>query len=278
MTMGVMGQLGASITGCIETAKLLIYDYRASVKKDQSSKIGALSSDLPQADMLSQISKIKADSLVKMGNFRKGATQAQNEGLNFEDPTNTKTFTVHFNPSKLQIYASTIPVKKPDAQGKESVNDSNVKAQMSMTVTLYFDEMNVYDSFMVDKFTMGVSASGVMNVVSSIAKNMGKKTWSVRDEVEGLVAALRDPYTRNVSFRWADFAFTGQLSTVNAQYTMFNTSGEPVRAQVTLRIKHEMDDVYLKKWYTEYDNAVMGASSSLTKAAQLVGNVLNFNL
>ena len=267
MPMGVAGQLGASLTGCIETAKLLIYDYRGC-----RETVRAEGPSLPGAAPPTVTGAISSQS---MQGFRKAATAAENAGLNFNDPSKTKTFTVHFNPAKLQIYASTVPVKKPDAQGKEVINDSPTKASMVLTTTLFFDEMNVYDSFMVDKFTMGASVSGVMNIASSIAKNTGKKKWSVRDEVEGLIAALRNPYTRNVSFRWADFAFTGQLKTVTAQYTMFSTSGEPVRAQVTLQINHEMDDVYLSKWYQEYDAAIKG---SLGKASQLVGNVLNFNL
>lgn len=275
MAMDVLGQLGASLTGCIETAKLLIYDYR-SVISASTNKIN--SSSLSAAGKAKALTGLQNKHLPDISSFRKQATNAENTGMSFDDPSKTKTFTVHFNPSKLQIYASTIPVPKPDAQGKENLNDSTTKARMTLTTTLFFDEMNVYDSFMVDKFTMGLSASGVTNIASSIAKNgMGKK-WSVRDEVEGLIAALRNPYTRNVSFRWADFTFTGQLNTVNAQYTMFSTSGEPVRAQVQLRIQHEMDDVYLDKWYKEYDSAMMGDASSLTGAAQKVGNILNFNL
>ena len=92
------------------------------------------------------------------------------------------------------------------------------------------------------------------------------------------MGALRNPYTRNIEFRWADFVFRGQLSTVNAQYSMFSTSGEPVRAQVLLRMQHEMDDVFLSNWYRDYDNATMGAASALTKNAQNMGNVLNFNV
>ena len=276
MAMGVMQQLGASITGCIEEAKLLIYDYRGIISEN-TNKINTNLANKPFKKAMA-LTNLQNAHLSDLADFRKQATSAENEGLNFDDPGKTKTFSVHFNPAKLQIYASTIPVKKPDATGKENMNDSTTKARMTLTTTLFFDEMNVYDSFMVDKFTMGASASGITNIASTVAKNVFGKTWSVRDEVEGLIAALRDPYTRNVSFRWTDFAFTGQLNTVNAQYTMFNTSGEPVRAQVQLRIQHEMDNVYLDKWYKEYDNAMMGDASSLTKAAQSVGNILNFNL
>lgn len=275
MSMGVGKQFLASITGNIETAKLLVFDYRE--KKNGGGSANLASDSLPNSSGTAP-GNLTGSSTAAMSNFRTSATATADQIVDVNYPTEAKIFTVHFNPSKLELYSSTIPVKKPDAAGNEPIHDSTTKAKMTLTVVLFFDEMNVYDSFMVDKFTMGASASALTNIASSALSNSGKKTWSVRDEVEGLTAALRNPLTRNVSFRWADFVFTGQLITVNSQYTMFNTHGEPVRAQATLRIKQEMDDQYLLHWYQDYDNAMNTESSSLGKAAQKVGNLLNFNI
>ncbi|NLV86832.1 MAG: hypothetical protein GX025_06405 [Clostridiales bacterium] len=262
MAMGLMQQLGASLTGNIEQARLIIYDYRDSLGKNQSAASA----------------QTKAENAAKMSNFRKAATAAEQAGADFDDPSKTKTFFVHFNPSQLQVYVSNLPVKVPDVAGGPPAHNSVTKAKMSLNVTLHFDEMNVYDSFMADKFTMGLTASGAKNIAASLMSAGGKKVWSVQDEVEGLVAALRNPYTRNVSFRWAEFAFTGQLINVSAKYTMFSASGRPVRAQVLLRIQHEMDDFHLNSWYENYDKVFSGEKSSLSGAAQKVGNVFNFNL
>lgn len=279
MAMGMGQQFLASLTGNIEQARLIIYDYRDSVgahNKDTAALIRG-KQNMSTTQKNSAIANLNSKCAMKMKNFRDGATEAEAGGDPFVDTSKTKTFLVHFNPSQLQIYATNLPVSKPDATGKNPVHDSVTKSQLTLTVSLFFDEMNVYDSFMADKFTAGATAQGVKNVASSIAKATGK-IWSVQDEVEGLVAALRNPYTRNVSFRWADFAFTGQLSNISAKYTMFSTSGRPVRAQVLMRIQHEMDDIYLKSWYDSYSKAFSGESSSLTSASQKVGNVLNFNL
>jgi hypothetical protein len=96
--------------------------------------------------------------------------------------------------------------------------------------------------------------------------------------VEALVAALRNPFTRMISFRWADFSFIGQLNTVRANYTMFSTSGRPIRAQVLLRIQHEMDPTMLQGWYDSFDDAFDGESSNLVKKEQNMSTLLNLKL
>lgn len=282
MAMSVGEQFASSLTGNIEQAIILIYDYRGSLKDKRDATLAKIST-LVNKDNTPKVSpegikKLKSNSLKKMNDFRNAATAAENEGIPFVEPSATKTFHVHFNPSQIQVYASSIPEIVPDAKGGEPVHDSVTKARMNMSVNLFFDEMNVYDSFMADKFTMGATVSGAKNVAAAIMSATGKKKWSVQDEVEGLIAALRDPYTRNVSFRWAEFAFTGQLTNVSAKYTMFSTSGHPVRAQVLLRIQHEMDDVHLKRWYDNYNEVFKDEGSSLTGISQKMGNLMNINL
>ncbi len=78
--------------------------------------------------------------------------------------------------------------------------------------------------------------------------------------MEGLVAALRNPYTRNITFRWAKFSFTGQLNTINAQYTMFSPSARPIRAKVNMRLHQELDPDKLQDWYADFDDAFPGTS------------------
>jgi hypothetical protein len=96
--------------------------------------------------------------------------------------------------------------------------------------------------------------------------------------VEALVAALRNPFTRMISFRWADFTFIGQLNTVRANYTMFSAAGRPIRAQVLLRIQHEMDPNMLQGWYKNFDTVFQGKSSDLVTKEQTMSSLLNLNL
>ena len=110
--------------------------------------------------------------------------------------------------------------------------NANARPAISLSMRLYFDEVNLADSFMWEKFTSGVSVQTGVNIATAVAGAKGK-VWTVQTQVEGLVAALRNLYTRKVYFHWADFTFGGQLQTVMAQYTMFSTSGRPVRAVVS---------------------------------------------
>ena len=62
---------------------------------------------------------------------------------------------------------------------------------------------------------------------------------SVRQMVELLVAATVFPSTRWIGFAWNKMIFWGELVYVDATYTMFDTSGEPVRAKVAIQIRQD---------------------------------------
>lgn len=257
--MGILEDAGRSLIGSPKSAMLIIHDYRTHSNgalpvgvKTISDKLSTFGSSATVSDMAGSYSK--------------------------------KTFRVQFNPSELQVYASNPPVQKTDTRMKKGKKRQRkkhtevaVKPSVDLTVPLIFDDVNIYDAFMLDKFAMGASASAVTNVATGIASLAGKK-WTVQTEVEGLLAALRDEQTRNVTFTWADFTFTGQLSNINAQYTMFSVSGRPIRAKVTLRIHQEMDASYESPWLEAHEEVFGGDSSSLVKAAQKVGNLINLNL
>lgn len=256
-----------SMTGNIETALLVIHDYREMVKKAKVGTPGAMTS---------------AQARVAMNNdIVAGTAAALSSGTAPSFPNSQdKTFRVQFNPSELTMNASSTPVNKTDAENGRSRTLAVEDPKLYLTVNLYFDDMNTYDSFMVDKFTGGlVSVQGITNIAQMIETGTGTgKTHSVQPQVEALISALRNPYTRTISFRWADFTFIGQLNTVRANYTMFSTSGRPVRAQVLLRIQHELDPGLLNQWYSDFNKAFGGDASNMTKIEQNVGNLLNLNL
>ena len=195
--------------------------------------------------------------------------------------SNDKTFKVQFNPKELQIYATSLKIDKPDTRRvdghQKNVSGTVIKPTVEMSTNLIFDQVNIYDSFLWDKFTAGASATGVTNIASAIATAAGK-VWSVQGEVEGLIAALRNQYTREITFQWANFSFTGLLKYVSARYTMFSTSGRPVRAQVMLRLRQEMNPTTLSSWYKDFEAAFGGDTSNLVRAEQNVGSLLNLGL
>lgn len=121
-------------------------------------------------------------------------------------------FTVPFNPSELQISSQGGTVlKKADLQSPKESNPGEtyvyetVKPRRNLSVKLIFDEAEP-------------SITGVTR------------------QVEGFLAAVRSPASRNIYFGWNKFGFSGSLEHVSAQYTMFSSQGIPLRAEVTLSI------------------------------------------
>lgn len=250
--MGILSDIGSSITGNIESAYIVIKDYRLA--SEQGGTQGG-----------SSLLNKTAGALTKGINAVAQNATADNE----------KRFKVQFNPSELVLNSSCISTSRADTQVKdgrqENVSDSVLKPTLDLTVSLMFDDVNVYDAFMADKFRGLSTANGMINVALA-----SKKTWTVQTEVEGFIAAVRNQYTRNITFQWTNFTFTGQLTNVNAQYTMFSPSGRPIRAKVLLRLRHEMDpDVLKNSWYKYFDSAMEGNASNLTNTESKVQNLLN---
>ena len=266
MANGVLKNVASSITGNVETAQIVIHDYREMAKNANVGAAGAMN---------------KATALTAMANERMAATAAAlSSGTAASYPNSKdKTFQVQFNPSQLTLNASAIPKNQVNATNGSSRTLAVEDAKLYLTTILTFDDMDICDAFMTEQFTAGLTVQGAANMVKMGAQALGlKKANSVQPQVEALVAALRNPYTRTISFRWADFTFTGQLTTVQAQYTMFSTSGRPVRAQVLLRLQHELDPTILKSWYDSLDSSFGRTGGALGKLAGSTKNLLNLNV
>lgn len=218
--MGIGQDLQNSIAGNTETAVIKIHDCRktaASGIADMAALSDVLKSGLPPA------------------------AAGCGEQL--------RSFPVQFNPSELEITVTGDQIEKMDIQGKvetdvpeppkeKSGSMSMVHAELS--VKLIFDRVVNQDAFLSDKMNL----TGTKGVAGNI---------SVQPEVEGLIAALQNCYTRVVTFQWGDFTFTGSLETVQAEYTMFSPSGNPIRANVSLDISQDRADGTLMEWRSQYD-------------------------
>ncbi len=227
-----------------------------------------------------------------------------------------KLFTVQFNPTSLNLtgYSGGLVQKldysnpkKPDRpEGKDDKNDEEDNGNphhgikrsaaytignttISLSVSLLFDSCDAQDAFMGDKFNLSPTAVGT-GIVKAGLDIAGLRKVTVQKEVEGFIAALRNRYTRLITFHWGDFNYTGELRNVNASYTMFNVVGEPVRATVNLSIMCADRELYpdsLAVWQERYKKAFakregfMGkydgekGSRNFQKATQSFGNILN---
>lgn len=271
--MSIGTDLLNSVVGNTETAYLVVEDLRSLCKPKKKD---------PLSKLFSSVADAVGDAVSAATEAVNTATSAVLGGGTSELPVTEgakkKYFKVQFNPSELTLNGMLERTAKQSAQAGESskrtATDAVQRPTITMTVRLYFDDVCQSDAFMGEKFTSGLSVQTVVNAVSMLSG----KVYSVQPQVEALIAALRNNYTRTITFYWGKFSFSGQLSNVGAQYTMFSTSGRPVRAVVSLRIYQELDPAKISSWYTDFTTTFKGGGLSLTGAAQKVGNLLNMNL
>lgn len=193
-----------------------------------------------------------------------------------------KYFHVQFNPNELRLngYGGGSAAKTDFSGRNGGVSLDVMKVRISMDVRLYFDKVDAQDAFMSDKINLAPTALAT-GAAKAVMSGMGKKEYSVQTEVEGLVAALRSRFTREITFHWGPLCYTGVLNNVDSRYTMFNVQGQPVRAEVDLSLAladQEVSENTLGRWQAKYNEAFGGQNQSFVKAEQKVGNLLNFNL
>ena len=175
-----------------------------------------------------------------------------------------KKFTVQFNPTTIQVIGrggGRAPISNYGSVGKDQPGKIEYKAldpYINVNFTLMFDALNNADAFMEERFTLGVGTVA-KNVVTAVRG----KEYTVIPQVEGFLAALRDEDHRTMIFQWGSLRYTGVLNSVSANYTMFNTAGNPIRAQVQIGMlmggapKDSMVDIsYLDYWKRRYEDII----------------------
>ncbi len=151
-----------------------------------------------------------------------------------------KIFTVQFNPAELSISGSGggfVRQQNYIEGAASSIDYQAMKTNVTMSCKLIFDESDPIGSFSPLSWPGGAFGVTEMNPVTlgkdfyKAAKSV-KNATKVRTEVSAFLAAVRNEYCQRVGFSWGENHYEGDVNNVRAQYTMFNTSGEPVRAVV----------------------------------------------
>lgn len=199
-----------------------------------------------------------------------------------------KRFAVKFNPSQITFQAvgggkvekRDYEVEHKDPGKKVDISYQEMQPRIQMNLQLIFDDYERTQAFMLEKFTDASAAA--RTVVTGIANAVTGRTYSVRPQVEGVIGALINPFTRKVSFNWGKMKYQGVLNSVNAEYTMFSTDGNPIRANVNigiLLVDETLDYQSMGPWQYSY-LTVFGKDdkSDLGSAVQNVGNLFNINL
>ena len=80
-----------------------------------------------------------------------------------------------------------------------------------------------------------------------------------------------------VGFAWNKMIFWGELVGVNVQYTMFNKTGAPIRAKVTIQIRQDQAVNGEKPYKTEenWEKAFQAMFQENQTSNPLNGNFLN---
>ncbi len=210
-----------------------------------------------------------------------------------------KTFEVQFNPSDIEIEGmgggrvATTAYNVADDKDRKSaggISYGPAPVRINFSVKLLFDKMDANESFLSAKTNLAPSElaksgaslakTGVQMAAGKLGKNIGEQSFSVQQEVEALMAALRSPYTRTISFYWGDMVYCGVLNRVSAQYVMFNSAGEPVRAYVQLSLicaDKEVSPSSLGAWEHAYNDAFGSGDQTLVGMTQRVGSLFNIS-
>ena len=168
--MSIGSDLKNSISGNIETALLVIHDYRDSARQLQAG------GGSREAALL----KTKADRLKATAERLSDITPPSLPG------SQDRMLKVQFNPSQLSLYASAIPKTIADAASGQSrtIVPDDAK-NLTLTTVLYFDDMDTYDSFMWEKFTSGLTMKEMYSRNSSFGNSL--KVSSIHNSTCGVI-------------------------------------------------------------------------------------------
>ena len=197
-----------------------------------------------------------------------------------------KIFVVQFNPSSLRISSqgSGLYTQKNNygaSAGTTSIEMAVTKPHVELSVQLIFDSLeHTYRAFASDLgnlSTTNLIDTGVdlaMRAVTTANKLGGNEGLGVQPAVEGFVGAMRNKYTRQVCFEWGDLYYEGELKSINATYTMFDSVGKPVRAKVDMSL-YLLDDKVkggdMGHWEQAYD-LIFKNSNVLDLGGSAIGN------
>ncbi len=262
------------LTGNLPKARLFIRK-----KADQNGKqlnlnsVGAGVGGSDVSALRSLLKTRKKSAAKKMGN---NATAASLGAATTQTKVNEKTLQaelslkgflsmdVQYNPNSIRMNTVAGAIETYEGIGDKGMNQitrANKNVSTYMTVTLIFEDIEVADAFGTQD-NLGLNVEGIKSTVKSTVTNLvNSDGYTVRPQVEALISLLIYKRTRQVIFYWSEMFFHGELMEVNANYTMFNKKGHPIKAEVTLVIQQpDANDVFksdVAYWDDAFD-AVFG--------------------
>ncbi len=243
--------------------------------------------------------KIKSLSTENLTNLKNKMNDTLNNYANHSFTDNLKSFMgisaaaggqdsntlyLQFNPSSISMTAygggEFINMKinqneDGDNKADQNISFSGVNAYIGIRLRMIFDAENNMDAFMVDK--LNAVNSPLKTVYFAAGKAVGRE-YTVRPIVEGFIAAIRKNSEYRVIFTWGKLRYSGTINSVQGVYTMFNVSGEPIRAEVSIEL-FSADNKALEEWKAKYNqNIIEYAKSETSNVSNSLNNLLNLQL
>ena len=191
---------------------------------------------------------------------------------------------VQYNPASLRLFSGIGKQQSFDRNdnGLNKLTVINLAGKTRLSCDLFFDDMNIQDSFMLEGLTPNLG--NVTDKVTDLATH-GLKGHTVRRKMDAMMSLLSSFHAQQVVFHWSTMVFRGTLTNVQNDYMMFNTRGNPVRGKVHIEITQETSkngeldykqDIWDDAFYSVFKENEAGKMSTMQKIAN--GSLLNLSL
>lgn len=271
--MGLLSNVTSSITGKVNKALICVKKLSAAeLNKDLGGKIS--SQNLPMAGgALSNV-----DLRAKLAAARKGFLSDFTSMKKVAETQGYHVMEVKYNPNRIRLYSNSGNqiMSGPGGVGTSMQVQAVTAAATTMQVELLFDDTNIQDAFMMEKFSNITAGSAVTDVAGAV-RNARGEGYTVQHQIEGMIALITQSETRQIVFYWGDMAFAGVVTSIDAKYTMFNPLGYPVRGTVNLTIHEggpDGDGSGGAYWDDAYETMLKGGDI-MGKLNSALGNLIN---
>ncbi len=259
----------SDITGSVDKAFILFNDKYDPEEAEKNSNV---------VDMINHI----ATKIDVAKNVFKG------EDADQEASTGFLKLKVQYNPSSVSLVSrgGEYVGRYGGVGGSDSgALQKNIQPEeVVLSMELIFDDTVISEAFSAFDAS-NYSPTGVAKKIATKVSNSSEdfSGYSIRNATELFVAAMTSAHTRVVCVAWKDMVFWGELTGVNAEYTMFNSKGNPIRSKVQIEVRQDgriAEDA--TNWVNSYKNleknaAKLSSSSTLTSSSSLTSNFLNLS-
>lgn len=169
---------------------------------------------------------------------------------------------VQYNPATLTFRSSGGHLRQYQSMGNENMNSvtsTDKKASTTLSVQFIYESIDNADAF--GSSSLGINVEDAADTIKSGVKKLIGAGNSVKKPVEGLISLMMEKESRQVIFVWNNMFFHGELGSVNANFTMFNKQGNPIKATVDIEIEQTNGNVLYasdRQYWNEAFNTVFG--------------------